>query len=82
MILISLDEAVETLERLHKNKQTIDAIKGCKMYNWSQGRWILEPGETICSNCKMGFSTEIHYLNFEMGEANYCPNCGADMREE
>ena len=93
MILISLEEAVATLEKLNKNRQTIEAIKNCKAYNWPTGRWethkraVLYKGakEYVaeiyheCSNCKE--EAEI----VENGcwlHSKYCPNCGARMEEE
>jgi hypothetical protein len=44
---------------------------------WNAVKGALHPAETsaVCSNC--GFSTTIHAQTFY----NFCPNCGADMRE-
>ena len=40
---------------------------------WSGG------GCTECSACGFGYSDEYYH---EVEEFNFCPNCGADMREE
>ena len=39
-----------------------------------RGKWEYNPGDNIpyCSECMMP----------QDSECNYCPNCGADMREE
>lgn len=39
-----------------------------------RGKWEYNPGDNIpyCSECMMP----------QDGELNFCPNCGADMREE
>lgn len=38
------------------------------------GKWVYNPGDNIpyCSECMMP----------QDSECNYCPSCGADMREE
>ena len=36
-----------------------------------KGKWVFDYGLSQCSECKTDF----------MREYNYCPNCGADMRE-
>ena len=54
-------------ERL-MDQPTIDPVK--------RGRWTQEPGmlTTVCSECG--------YINNSAREFNYCPNCGALMRED
>lgn len=40
------------------------------------GEWLDDCGGMACSYC--GFSCDDPYY---LGEANYCPNCGANMEE-
>lgn len=47
---------------------TVDAVEVV------HGRWIRKGNEMKCSKCKF-----IYYSNHD--DFNYCPNCGADMRE-
>ena len=68
------EEDREDFRRVIRNLPTVDSRP--------KGKWIIKPMETICSECNMSFSTEIHYLNWEMGDPNYCPNCGAYERGE
>jgi hypothetical protein len=42
-----------------------------------RGEWLDRYGDMECSCC--GFSCDDPYY---LGEANYCPNCGAKMMEE
>lgn len=39
-----------------------------------KGTWISHPGSLRCSSCGV--------LRIGGGKSNFCPNCGADMREE
>ncbi len=39
-----------------------------------KGKWISHPGSLRCSSCGV--------LRIGGGKSNFCPNCGADMREE
>lgn len=48
---------------------TIDAVPVVR------GKWIDDHGSDVCSIC--GFSCDDTYY---LGEGNFCPNCGADMR--
>lgn len=43
-------------------------------YNYPSNEYV------YCSNCKEKFDTEYLYLG-ESEYPNYCPHCGADMRE-
>lgn len=38
------------------------------------GEWVGNSFDFYCSNCKQ-------YQNFYAGKSNFCPHCGADMRE-
>ena len=85
----TLDEAIKALEKCMADDViesegfylAIDALYYLKEYwekqNILKGKWQVTSikGETwgICSNC-----------NFKQkaGELNFCPNCGADMRED
>lgn len=48
------------------------------------GKWIFEKANNehtdgyICSICGRSYHTKVPYFS----EYNFCPNCGADMREE
>ena len=54
-------------------------LSGTRMSSAKQerkkGKWIDED-EMTCSVC--GFECDDPYY---LGDANYCPNCGADMRD-
>lgn len=50
-----------------------------------RGKWRFEEGDGetcsdgwVCSACSYGFHTHVPYFE----DFNFCPNCGADMREE
>ena len=82
-----LDE-IEALPIVHIDDMTfniqnkIQAAKPSKtvkitFVRW--GRWKKKNGEIYCTNCKKSKWSE----SFEMmlRRFNFCPNCGADMRE-
>ena len=51
---------------------------GCSFFKkrvYVKGRWEAEDRQSKCSECGMKFNQDEMYYNF-------CPNCGADMREE
>jgi hypothetical protein len=66
------DEEIEwTLDQLSK----VDAVEV------KHGRWVM-PKESyglVCSVC--GGSCWYYDYDQTIGDSNYCPNCGADMRE-
>jgi len=64
--------------------------RGCDFYekektgHWEKSRYrrVDQTGETyddgaalVCSECRNAFKSEL------LWKRNYCPNCGADMRE-
>ena len=58
----------------------IDNIKAVDAKAVVRGRWLL-PKESygfVCSVC--GGSCWYYDYEQTIGESNYCPNCGADMR--
>ena len=42
------------------------------------GKWITEHGNIECNLCGCWF----YLTELNDGKANFCPNCGADMRQE
>ena len=55
----------QCLDYIH-NMPTIEAVEV------KHGEWKMRGGKAYCSEC--------NYLTLEV-EANFCPNCGADMRK-
>lgn len=88
--LISKQETIEMFHRVanigwnHGIEMTVaDAFKeAAEMVKLPtaeprKGEWLDDCGGMACSYC--GFSCDDPYY---LGEANYCPNCGARMMEE
>lgn len=95
---ISRNQAIKSIEnkiKYLKNEEIIDALcdVAARLYYLppiypipQKGKWevrelnnnMLEGKRKIliCSNCKLGIADGI------IGFANFCPNCGADMRGE
>lgn len=53
----------------------------------ANGKWILVHKGLLsttyrCSHCGNYFEEHSNTLNAGRGDKKYCPNCGADMREE
>ena len=89
---ISLNAAIDAV---HKNYDTIldfesdgktiaysieDILSGLPSAQpeRKKGRWIIEPGiGYFCSNCNFYIDNDI-----QIEYANYCPMCGADMRDD
>jgi hypothetical protein len=42
------------------------------------GEWIEKPWGVVCSRCK---AQALHTPNGNQSRSDYCPDCGADMRE-
>ena len=55
-------------------KQVVDEMPSADVIEVIHGEWIGNSFDFYCSNCKQ-------YQNFYAGKSNFCPNCGADMRE-
>ena len=52
-----------------------------------KGKWVLRDDSLWCThhiyNCSLcGNFLDFYGVNAGRGDANYCPNCGADMRED
>jgi hypothetical protein len=60
--------------KLKEAVNAICAIPAADVRPVVRGRWEYNPGDNIpyCSECMMP----------QDSECNFCPNCGADMREE
>lgn len=80
--LISRQAAIEALYHVDEyNSRSVEAIKKLPSAEPKRGRWIHHPeigwGETwLCDQCGEKTTSTV------MGKprANFCPNCGADMR--
>lgn len=66
-------------------EQIIHSIPAVDAVEVVRGKWRFEKGDGktcvdgwVCSACNCGFHTNVPYFS----EYNFCPNCGADMREE
>lgn len=49
-----------------------------------RGKWLRTqayPHRIYCSNCYVTFIRNDEFLELKETPHNYCPNCGADMRE-
>ena len=69
-------------------RQAVRDVPTADVREVKRGRWIVEQTDDLlleplgikeafrCSSC--GYS----HVNFNQKNHNYCPNCGADMREE
>ena len=81
MELIDREQAIKALEDLHKNKQTIDAIKNLPIIeSRPKGRWGVTstlPRRWECSHCGTLYDDRLTHMAH-----NFCTVCGADMRVE
>ena len=61
----------------------VDLVQSADVQPVKHGRWIKRKGwfssQVKCSLC--GNFLDMDGVNAGRGDANYCPNCGADMRE-
>ena len=75
-------EAVPAADVIEKASGLIGEFPSVDVRENKRGKWKAKDFHTVaCSEC--GFDMDImtvddHVLN----HANYCPNCGADMRED
>lgn len=46
-----------------------------------RGKWIYKFDRLECPFCGMSIDEEVHWLYSEEFKFNFCPNCGADMRQ-
>ncbi len=54
-------------------------VTGCEKFSAvKHGKWLDVRCEVKCSNCGEEYSDEIFLMR---GNINYCPNCGAEMKE-
>lgn len=60
---------------------TLEAIPAADVCPVVRGKWK-EDWETGCSECSACGESYLWEDYDGVGEWNYCPNCGADMREE
>ena len=69
-------------------KTTIEEARAAAMKrDRAKGKWILVHKGVLsttyrCSHCGNYFEEHSNTLNAGRGDKNYCPNCGAEMREE
>ena len=75
----------ETEAALNAAIEEISAIPASDVRPVVRGKWRFEIGDGktcvdgwVCSACNCGFHTNVPYFE----GFNFCPNCGADMREE
>lgn len=70
LIKLPVDLDAETVQRCI---ETVHNLPAADVQPVRHGRWEYNPGDNIpyCSECMMP----------QDGECNFCPNCGADMRE-
>ena len=61
------------LRRMIENAPTVDAVEVV------HGRWCKDGDWLVCLNCESEINVK-NSLGVE-NRKNYCPNCGADMRE-
>lgn len=76
---ICIASACENLER------QINSIPAADVREVTRGKWIVETHQTYfevrCSECGAKSVAEV-MPHDTISFANFCPNCGADMREE
>ena len=55
-------------------RETIDSVPSADVVERKKGKWK----QGYCSECRYNWSKDAPIANVP----NFCPNCGADMREE
>lgn len=52
----------------------------CELFDEKRphGEWIEKPWGVVCSRCK---AQALHTPNGNQSRSDYCPDCGADMKE-
>ena len=55
-------------------RETIDSVPAADVIERKKGKWK----QGYCSECRYNWSKDAPIANVP----NFCPNCGADMREE
>ena len=66
---------------LYAAAKAIEALPAADVRPVVRGRWI-EDWETGCSECSACHDTFLWEDYKGVAEWNFCPNCGADMKEE
>ena len=64
---------------LNKAERALSEMPVADVQPVKRGRWLNTntPNQLRCSSCDV-----IHFIaQYPHGDINYCPNCGADMRE-
>lgn len=56
--------------------ESLDTIQGAEIVKLKKGKWITKHEPLFYQEC-----SECHTMTFVIG-MYFCPNCGADMREE
>ena len=73
-VKLNIDKWHEKNKAYMECETAIEKIPAADVRPVKRGRWEYNPGDNIpyCSECMMP----------QDSEGNFCPNCGADMREE
>lgn len=90
---IEREKAIEAMKKapvafmgtLNALMDLIEDIPAADVREVKRGKWIIETSRTYfevrCSEC--GIKSYVHIEDEDtISYANFCPNCGADMREE
>ena len=75
--LHDLETACCKIDELHLNfvRESIKALE----QETRKGHWMYDRANVRCSNCGKGYKDA--FGRTSASTYNYCPNCGADMRE-
>ncbi len=77
-------------DRLNATLELLDGMPPADVRPVVRGRWIVNQtamgtNYSVCSECEKEFCFRPDYgtlIKIDLSGTNYCPNCGADMREE